>query len=276
MLFQTNIRGDIMDKKEKLEKLKCKLRELGSVAVAYSGGVDSNFLLKIATDTLGEKAIAITIHAMMHSKREIEEAKEFASMFNAKHIVLNVDNIDVEEFIKNTPERCYHCKRTVFTKIKEIAKENNIEYVVDGTNVDDLGDYRPGLKALEELNIVSPLKECGLTKGEIRALSKEMNLETYKKPAFACLATRIPYGTEITNERLRIIEKSEEFLQDMGFSQFRVRAHDNIARIEVEKDEIHKFFTDNLLEKTSDKLKEIGFKYVTLDMAGYKMGSMNK
>lgn len=265
-----------MDRKEKLQKLKCMLRELGSVAVAYSGGVDSNFLLKIATDTLGDKAMAVTIHAMMHSSREIEEAKQYAKEFNANHIVVNIDNLEGEDFFKNTPKRCYHCKNTVFSKIKKIAKENNIEYVVDGTNMDDLGDYRPGLKALEELNIVSPLKECCLTKEDIRILSKEMNLETYKKPAFACLATRIPYGTEITNDKLRIIEKSEEFLQDMGFSQFRVRAHDNIARIEVEKDEIHKFFTENLLEKTSNKLKEIGFEYVTLDMAGYKMGSMNK
>lgn len=265
-----------MDRKEKLEKLKSRLRELESVAVAYSGGVDSNFLLKVATETLGDKAIAITIHAMMHSSREIEEAKEYAKSFNANHIVLNIDNLDVEDFIKNTPQRCYHCKTAVFTKIKEIAKENNIKYVVDGTNMDDLGDYRPGLKALEELNIVSPLKECGLTKEDIRSLSKEMNLETYKKPAFACLATRVPYGTEITNDILRTIEKSEAFLQDMGFSQFRVRVHDNIARIEVDKSEINKFFTENLLEKTTNKLKEIGFEYVTLDMNGYKMGSMNK
>lgn len=265
-----------MNINDKLEALKSRLRELESVAIAYSGGVDSNFLLKVASETLQDKAIAVTIHAMMHSSREIEEARTYANEFSVRHIVLNVDNFEVDEFTKNTPQRCYHCKREVFTKIKEIAKENNIKYVVDGTNLDDLGDYRPGLKALSELEIVSPLKDAGLTKADIRALSKEMNLETFKKPAFACLATRIPYGTVITNDRLRMIEKSEEYLVELGFNQFRVRAHDNIARIEVEKEEIYKFFEENLLEKTNNKLKEIGFKFVTLDMEGYKMGSMNE
>lgn len=265
-----------MNINDKLDALKTRLRELGSVAVAYSGGVDSNFLLKVATETLRDNAIAITVHAMMHSSREIEEACTYAKEFGIRHIVLNVDKFEVDEFIKNTPQRCYHCKKAVFTNIKKVAKENNIKYVVDGTNLDDLGDYRPGLKALSELEIVSPLKDVGLTKSDIRALSKEMNLKTFKKPAFACLATRIPYGTEITNHRLRMIEKSEEYLVDLGFSQFRVRVHDNIARIEVEKDEINKFFNDDILERTNNKLKEIGFKFVTLDIGGYKMGSMNE
>lgn len=264
-----------MELSEKLVKLKNMLRELGSVAVAYSGGVDSNFLLKVASETLGENVVAVTLHAMIHSKREIEEAIEYAKTFNTKHIVVDIDNFDVKEFIENGPKRCYYCKKVVFSKVKEIAKENNIKYVVDGTNLDDLGDYRPGLKAIKELNVVSPLKECGFTKNDIRVLSKEMNLKTFNKPAFACLATRIPCGTKITNEKLRMIEKSEEYLVELGFNQFRVRLHEDIARIEVGKDEIHKFFTNDLLDKTNNKLKEFGFKYVTLDMGGYKMGSTN-
>ena len=265
-----------MELSQKLEKLKDRLRELKSVAVAYSGGVDSNFLLKVAKDTLGDKAIAVTMHAMMHSDVEIEEAKEYAKKFGVKHIIVNIDKFNVEEFLENSPKRCYYCKTAVFTKVKEIAKENSIEHVVDGTNLSDLGDYRPGLKALEELNIISPLKDSGLTKDDIRALSKEMELSTHNKPAFACLATRIPYGTRITNDMLRMIEKGEQYLIELGFSQFRVRHHGDIARIEVEKDEIHKFFSNDILEKTNNKFRDIGFKYTTLDMNGYSMGSMNK
>ena len=265
-----------MEINKKLDNLKSRLLELESVAIAYSGGVDSNFLLKVAKDTLGDKVIAVTLNAMMHSDREIEEAINYAKEFQVKHIVVNIDNFKVEQFIENNIDRCYHCKREVFNTVKEIAKKNNIKYVLDGTNLDDLGDFRPGLKALEELNIISPLKESKLTKEDIRILSKEMNLNTYNKPAFACLATRIPYGTKITKDLLKKIEKSEEYLVSIGFKQFRVRAHNDIARIEVGKDEIHKFFNEDLLNKTHKKLKEIGFKYVTLDMAGYEMGSMNK
>lgn len=264
-----------MELSKKLEKLRNMLKDLGSVAIAYSGGVDSNFLLKVASDTLGDNAMAVTIHAMMHSNREIEEAIEYANTFNVEHVVIKIDNFDIKEFIENGPQRCYYCKKSVFTKVGEVAKKNNIQYVADGTNLDDLGDYRPGLKAIEELKVVSPLKECGFTKEDIRALSKEMNLKTFNKPAFACLATRIPCGTKITNEKLRMIEKSEEYLVDIGINQFRVRLHEDIARIEVGKDEIHKFFSNDILDKTNNKLKEFGFKYVTLDMGGYKMGSTN-
>lgn len=265
-----------MEINKKLDNLKSRLLELESVAIAYSGGVDSNFLLKVAKDTLGDKVIAVTLHAMMHSDREIEEAINYAKEFQVNHIVVNIDNFKVEKFIENNIDRCYHCKREVFNTVKEVAKKHNIKYVLDGTNLDDLGDFRPGLKALEELNIISPLKESKLTKEDIRILSKEMNLNTHNKPAFACLATRIPYGTKITKDLLKKIEKSEEYLVSIGFKQFRVRAHNDIARIEVGKNEIHKFFNKDLLNKTDKKLKEIGFKYVTLDMAGYEMGSMNK
>ena len=265
-----------MEINQKLDNLRSRLLELEKVAIAYSGGVDSNFLLKVAKDTLGDKVIAVTLHAMMHSDREIEEAINYAKEFEVEHIVVSIDNFKVEKFIENNSDRCYHCKREVFKTVKEVASNHNIKYILDGTNLDDLGDFRPGLKALEELDIISPLKECELTKEDIRELSKKMNLNTYNKPAFACLATRIPYGTKITKELLKKIEKSEEYLVSIGFNQFRVRAHNDIARIEVGKDEIHKFFIEDLLNKTENKLKEIGFKYVTLDMAGYEMGSMNK
>ena len=260
----------------KLDNLRKRLLELENVAIAYSGGVDSNFLLKVAKDTLKDKVIAVTLHAMMHSDREIEESKNYAKEFGVNHIVVNVDNFKDEKFIENNSDRCYHCKKEVFKVVKEIAAKHNIKYVLDGTNLDDLSDFRPGIKALEELDIISPLKECGLTKDDIRQLSKDMELNTHNKPAFACLATRIPYGTKITKELLKKIEKSEEYLISVGFKQFRVRAHNDIARIEVGKYEIHKFFNEDLLNKTNKKLKEIGFKYVTLDMAGYEMGSMNK
>lgn len=260
---------------QKLENLKNDLKKMNKVAIAYSGGVDSNFLLKVAKDTLGDRLVAITIHAMMHSKREIEEAKEYTKLFDVKHIVVDINEFELKEFIQNGPLRCYYCKNFIFNKIKEIANEHNIQYILDGTNLSDLDDYRPGLKALEELNIISPLKNAKLTKAEIRVLSKELKIDTYKKPSFSCLATRIPVNNEITNEKLRMIEEGENYLQDNGFSQYRVRLHDNIARIEVEKNEIHKFFDENMINKINLKFKEIGFKYVTLDLEGYQMGSMN-
>lgn len=265
-----------MELNQKLEALKNRLRELESVTIAYSGGVDSNFLLKVASEVLGENVLAVTIHAMMHSQREIEEAKQYANSFKVRHILVELNHSYPEDFINNSIERCYYCKKMVFNKIKEVSKKNNIKYVLDGTNLDDLGDYRPGIKALRELNILSPLKDLNITKQDIRDLSKRMNLETFNKPAFACLATRIPYGIEITNDRLRMIEKSEQYLVDIGFNQFRVRVHDNIARIEVGSNEIYKFFSNDLINKTNNKLREFGFEYVTLDMGGYQMGSMNK
>ena len=260
---------------DKLNALVEELKQMKKVAIAYSGGVDSNFLMKVAKDTLGDNVLAITISAMMHSSREIEEALNYAKEYGVNHVLYKVDNIESDEFIENGPLRCYYCKKVVFNKIKEIASKHNIEYILDGTNLSDLDDYRPGLKALEELNIVSPLKNSKLTKDEIRVLSKELNLATYKKPSFSCLATRIPVGHQITNEKLRMVEQGENFLQDNNFTQYRVRMHDNIARIEVDKKEICKFYDDDMINKVNSKFKEIGFKFVTLDLNGYKTGNMN-
>ena len=260
---------------EKYELLKSKLRDMGKVVIAYSGGVDSNFLLKVASDELGQNAIAVTIHAMMHSDREMDEAKEYTKQFGVKHEVIKVDNFDEKGFIENSKKRCYYCKCAVFNMIKDYAAKNNVKYVLDGTNVSDLGDFRPGLKALEELQVVSPLKDSSLTKEEIRILSKRLNLNTYNKPSFACLASRIPYGDKITKEKLKLVEEAENYLQDLGFRQYRVRLHNDIARIEVAKDEMNKFFDDEMMKNVHNKLKEIGFKYVTLDLNGYQMGSLN-
>lgn len=260
---------------QKYELLKNKLKKMQKVVIAYSGGVDSNFLLKVASDELKENAIAVTIHAMMHSNREINEAKEYTKEFKVKHEVIKIDNFDEKGFIENSKKRCYYCKCAVFNIIKDYAVKNNIKYILDGTNFSDLGDYRPGIKALEELNVISPLKDSGLTKEEIRILSKRLNLKTYNKPSFACLASRIPYGDKITKEKLKLIEEAENYLQDLSFRQYRVRLHNDIARIEVAQDEMHKFFNDEIMKNVHNKFKEIGFKYVTLDLNGYQMGSLN-
>ena len=260
---------------DKLNNLKKELKDMGKVAIAYSGGVDSNFLLKVAIDTLGENVLAITVSAMMHSKRVIKEAIDYAREYDVNHLLYEIDNINLKEFEENGPLRCYYCKKFIFNKIKEIASEHNIKYILDGTNLSDLDDYRPGLKALEELEIISPLKNSKLTKEEIRILSKELNVNTYNKPSFSCLATRIPVNHKITKEKLKMIEEGENFLQDNGFTQYRVRFHENIARIEVDKKEIEKFFDYNMIDKINLRFKQIGFKHVTLDLNGYQMGSMN-
>lgn len=265
-----------MDINEKYELLKYKLKNMGKVVIAYSGGVDSNFLLKVASDVLKENVLAVTIYAMMHSSREIEEAKQYAKKFNIKHEIIKIDDFNEKGFIENGPKRCYYCKSAIFNIIKEYAEKNGIKYILDGTNLDDLGDYRPGLKALEELKIVSPLKDVQLTKSDIRILSKNLGLETYKKPSFACLASRIPYGCEITKEKLKLVEESENYLQDLGFNQYRVRIHNDMARIELGKDEIQKIFNLNIIKKIDEEFKKIGFKYVTLDLNGYEMGNLNK
>ena len=265
-----------MDVNQKYKLLQDKLKDMGKVIIAYSGGVDSNFLLKVASDVLGQNAVAVTIYAMMHSSREIEEAKEYAKSFNVNHKIIKIDDFSEKGFIENGTKRCYYCKSAIFNIIKEYALKNDIKYILDGTNSDDLKDYRPGLKALEELEIVSPLKDSYLTKDEIRFLSEKLGLDTYKKPSFACLASRIPYGDKITKEKLRLVEESENYLQDLGFNQYRVRVHSDIARIELGQDEMYKILNSDIIKNIDDKFKKIGFKYVTLDLNGYQMGNLNK
>ncbi|KRQ87161.1 Argininosuccinate synthase [Caloramator mitchellensis] len=265
-----------MTLEQKFEKLKNILSELGSVAVAYSGGVDSTFLLKVAHDVLGENVIAVTATSSTYPEREFNEAKKYAEQFGVKHIVIVSEELEIEGFSKNPIDRCYYCKRELFSKIYDVAKEYGIKYVADGSNFDDLNDYRPGMKAAKELNVVSPIKEAQLTKEDIRELSRRMNLPTWNKPSFACLSSRFPYGHEITEEKLKMVEKAEQILLDLGFKQVRVRHHGEIARIEVAAQERERFFNVEILDFVGDKFKEIGFTYVTLDVHGYRTGSMNE
>lgn len=264
---------ELQTKKQKLEEY---LKELGSIAVAFSSGVDSTFLLKVAKDVLNDKAIAVTARSHSFPKRELDEATAFCEKEGIRQFVIDSEELSIEGFSSNPKNRCYLCKHELFTKIKDVAAENGIEYVAEGSNIDDNGDYRPGLKAVEELGIKSPLRYAGLTKADIRALSKEMGLPTWDKPSFACLASRFVYGETIDEKKLGMVDSAEQLLLDLGFKQVRVRIHGNIARIEVMPEEIAKLTEDGVRNEVYKTLKDIGFDYVTMDLAGYRTGSMNE
>ena len=271
-----NVRTTNNEINGKFEKLVECLKEMGSVAVCYSGGVDSTFLLTVASEVLGDKCIGVICTDASVPSREIEKAKEYCEEKDIRLIDTSVDPMQSEEYRHNTPDRCYYCKRIIMSEVKRVADEQGIEYIVEGSNVDDLGDYRPGMRALEELGVRSPLREAGFTKQDIRDKSKEMGIPTWDKPSFACLASRIPYGTEITKEKLTMIDRAEEVLNDLGFRQYRVRVHDKIARIEVPAEDIGKAASAEVREKIVAELTELGFDYITLDLNGFKSGSMNK
>ena len=258
----------------KLEKLKEYLRGLGSVAVAFSGGVDSTFLLKVAQEVLGDNVLALTAENKFVPRRELNAAEKFCAENKIRRVIFMSDVLSIEGVKENPANRCYLCKRELFKNFLRLAEEYNCAAVVEGSNMDDTKDYRPGMKAIAELQIKSPLIAAGLYKAEIRELSREMNLPTADKPSMACLASRIPYGETLTAHKLEMVEASEDFLLSKGFNQLRVRLHGKIARIEVLPEEFPKLL--EMREEISARLKALGFDYVTLDLQGYRVGSMNE
>ena len=266
----------VMPDQSKLISLKEYLISLDSVAVAFSGGVDSTFLLKVAHDLLGDHAMAVTARSCSFPKRELEEARAFCTAEGIRQVIVESEELKIEGFSHNPVNRCYLCKQELFTKINAVAAENGIRYVAEGSNMDDLGDYRPGLKAVAELGVKSPLREAKLTKQEIRDYSRQLGLPTWEKQSFACLSSRFPYGEEITEEKLSMVDRAEQLLLDLGFRQLRVRIHGTIARIEVTPAEFEKLLQPAVRAKVVPALKSYGFSYVTMDLQGYRTGSMNE
>lgn len=257
-----------------MKRLKTIIKELESVCIAFSGGVDSTFLTKVSRDVLGDNVLAVTATSPTYPEREIKEAIELAKEIGVKHLLIESGEMKIPAFSENRPDRCYHCKNDLFQRLKGLAHKYGLKHVIDGSNYDDGNDYRPGRKAALERGVRSPLYEAGLTKNDIRLLSKKIGLRTWDKPSFACLSSRIPYNERITPEKLRQIEEAENILKDIGFSQFRVRHHNEIARIEVLPEEFQQVLDNRTI--IIERLKACGFSYIALDIMGYRTGAMNE
>lgn len=263
-----------MDINDKYNKLQNYLKSLGNAAIAFSGGVDSAFLLKAAKNALGDNVIAVTVRSCLIPESEILEAAEFCRREKIRHFICGVNPLEISGFENNPPERCYICKKAIFKVIKEAAYERGISVVAEGSNIDDNEDYRPGLKAIKELGVLSPLQETGFTKKEIRGMSEKLKLPTWNKPSLACLASRFAYGEKITKERLARVERAEKVLADLGLKQFRVRVHGDIARIEALPEDFQKLVESS--GQIYSDLKSLGFSYAAMDLQGYRTGSMNE
>lgn len=262
----------LLTKKQKLESL---IEEMGSVLVAFSGGVDSTLTLAVSQAVLGENVLAVTARSASAPERELQGAKHLAKVLGVEHRMIDTGEMSSPEYLSNPVNRCYHCKSELYSKLAAIAEQNNIAQIVNGINQDDLGDYRPGIAAAKEAGVASPLADAGMTKRDIRLLSRRLGLPNWDKPAQPCLSSRVPYGQPITQDKLSMIERAEDFLISKGFGQLRVRHHGDVARIELMRGEIPRLFENPLSEETHAHFRALGFKFVTVDLEGFRSGKLN-